>query len=306
MNILIIGLGSIAKKHINVILEINPEAIIYAFRSSENPKIVGNVINLYSLKELSFSPDFIIISNPSYLHENAIIESLRFKCPLFIEKPVLTDITNVEKVFKAVKSADVFTYVACNMRFHPAIQFLKKYLNKEKRINEVNIYCGSYLPDWRQESDFRTIYSAHADMGGGVHLDLIHELDYCIWLFGIPEKVTSLKRSVSSLQLDSIDYANFNFIYSSFTANITLNYFRRDPKREIEIILEEDTLIIDLLKNNVYSKVSEEFLFNEPFNILETYLKQMRYFINRIQMRETGMNDIYESIVTLKLALHET
>ena len=52
MNILIIGLGSIAFKHISVIRSINPNAVIYAFRSSLNSEEQKGIINIY---ELDFS-----------------------------------------------------------------------------------------------------------------------------------------------------------------------------------------------------------------------------------------------------------
>lgn len=304
MNILIIGLGSIAQKHIAAIRLICPKAIIYAFRSSKDAGNFPDIQNIYSLNELKTKLDFIIISNPTHMHERTIVESLKFDCPLFIEKPVLSDLKNVGKVIENINKAQVINYVACNMRFHPALQFLKDYLATNRRINEVNVYCGSYLPDWHRGKDFRTLYSAHAVMGGGVHLDLIHELDYCVWFFGMPVETFALKRSVSSLQIDAIDSANFNLLYSAFTVNITLNYFRRDPKREIEVVMEDDTLIVDLLKNKVYNSVSGDVLFENPFNIQETYVKQMQYFIHHVQENTETMNNMAESVETLKLALH--
>lgn len=305
MNILIIGLGSIAKKHIKAIGLVKPQAQIFALRSSKDAETYQNVQNIYSLRELAVKPDFVLIANPTQMHGEAINQSLSFSCPLFIEKPILDSLIHSEAIREEINSTGVITYVACNLRFHPALVFFRKYLSEiSPRINEVNIYCGSYLPDWRPGRDFRKIYSANANMGGGAHLDLIHEIDYCTWLFGTPLNVNTLQRSVSSLNIDSIDYAQFSLIYPGFVANVILNYYRKDTKREIEMITDEDTITVDLLKNRVMSSCSGAVLFEQPFDISETYLKQMEYFIGHVEKKEQPMNDFSEGLGVLKIALH--
>lgn len=308
MNILVIGLGSIAKKHISAIRELNLDAVIFALRSSKNAENYSNIHNIYSLDELIAKPDFVIISNPSRMHEDAILVSLQFNCPLFIEKPVLSSLSNANSIISAIKNKKIISYIACNMRFHPALQFIKKYLHDTQLkliINEVNIYCGSYLPEWRPEHNFRENYSSSSDLGGGVHLDLIHELDYCMWLFGQPIDVKSLKRSKSTLAIDAVDCAYFHLTYPAFTANISLNYYRRDAKREIEIITSEDTIVIDLLTCRILKKVSGEVLFEKIFIMAETYSAQLVFFLNHILNNRQPMNGIEESVATLKIAMHE-
>ena len=303
MNVLIIGLGSIAKKHIIAIRELYADTIIYALRSSKNSEQFENIHDIFSLEELIVKPDFIIISNPTNLHEEAILKSIEFGCPLFIEKPVLSEIKNSRSLSEMIHKKQVLTYVACNLRFHPVVQFLKKYLIENKSIiNEVNIYCGSFLPDWRPGKDFRKIYSANAAMGGGVHLDLIHELDYCTWLFGNPLETKSVKRNVSSLKIDAIDFAAYHLLYDTFSANITLNYFRKDSKREIEIITEKETIKADLLNCTVTRCEDNKTIFQQPL-IKDTYVQQMNYFINHIKDNEQPMNNFTEAIGVLKIAL---
>ena len=38
--------------------------------------------------------------------------------------------------------------------------------------------------NWRPKQDYHTSYSAYKNKGGGVLLDLSHELDYATWIFG--------------------------------------------------------------------------------------------------------------------------
>lgn len=305
MKILIIGLGSIARKHITALRQILPQCVIYALRSTKNPDQVDGVNDLFSFDDaLLIKPDFIIISNPTHFHEETIRKCLSMRCPLFIEKPILESTIHAQAIIDEINTHQIYTYVACNLRFHPAINFLKNYIsNNSPRINEVNIYCGSYLPDWRVGKDFRKFYSTMANMGGGAHLDLIHEIDYCTWLFGMPDKTNSLLRKSSSLHIDAVDFASYHLFYNSFTANIILNYYRKDSKREIEILTEDDTIKADLLNCNVISLNEKKILFSQDYLISETYMSQMKYFIDHITNKLQPMNDVCEAIDVLKIAL---
>lgn len=90
MIFLIIGLGSIARKHIEAIKYIHPEADIFALRSSMGVSGVEGVKDIYNLSELNIVPDYILITNPTHLHEEAIASCLAFHKPMLIEKPLFS------------------------------------------------------------------------------------------------------------------------------------------------------------------------------------------------------------------------
>jgi predicted dehydrogenase len=305
MNVLIIGLGSIERKHITALQSLKVDSKIYALRSSLNATIEEGVENIYDLDNSTVVFDFAIISNPTNLHYEYIEKLAHKGISLFIEKPAIHRLENADNLVQLIEDEKIVTYVACNLRFHPCISFLKNKIDTEVlRINEVNVYCGSYLPDWRSGKDFRTIYSANVAMGGGVHLDLFHELDYTTWLFGLANKTSYIIRNVSSLNIDAIDYANYSFQYPTFTANIILNYYRRKPKREMEIILEEDTWTVDLIKNEIKNDVGEYLFQAIDFNVKDTYSLQLGYFINCLKNKEIPMNSLKESVEILKICLN--
>jgi predicted dehydrogenase len=304
MNILIIGLGSIAKKHIAALRIINIDFKIYALRSNSNNDEEAGIENIFNLDDVNIFFDFAIISNPTHLHFEYIEKLAKKGINLLIEKPAIHSLDNYDMLIKLINQEKIKTYVACNLRFHPCIIYLRNKIIKENlKINEVNVYCGSYLPDWRPGKDFRSLYSSIASMGGGVHLDLIHELDYITWLFGLPNESKSFLKSVSSLNIDSVDYANYVLGYDKFTVNIILNYYRRKPKREIEIVLENEILTVDLINNSIKND-QDDFLFQDnTFNLKETYIKQIKYFINCLNNNETPMNSLPEAIEILKICL---
>jgi len=307
MKILIVGLGSIAKKHIKAIRIIDDNAKIFALRSGLSNNSVKGVKNLNELELENYSFDFAIISNPTYLHEEYIIKLSQKNIPLLIEKPPINSLKNAKKILNEIKENNIFTHVAFNMRFHPCIIFLKKYLkNNSKKINEVNIYAGSYLPEWRSNINYKESYSANDKMGGGVHLDLIHELDYCLHLFDKPDVYECFIYKKSNLEITSPDYAHYVLNYLSFVATITLNYYRPVDKREIEIIFEDHVLLINLLDCRITLNKNEIIFFDDNFDIQNTYIDQMRHFIQQIKQRSKHYENFENSLEVLKIALGES
>ncbi len=302
IRILIIGLGSIAKKHITALRSLSEEFEIFALRSSLDASKYEDVINVFHLDDTVF--DFAIISNPTHLHFKYIKLLASKSIPLFIEKPAVHSLDNLDEILNLVAKKKVLTYVACNLRFHPCLKFLKEKIdNNNLLINEINVYCGSHLPDWRPALDFKNIYSANPKMGGGVHLDLFHEIDYVIWLFGQPKLYNSVKRSVSTLSIDSIDYANYVLEYKNFTTSIILNYYRKKAKREIEIVFDHVTWKVDLINNSIKTDEGDVIFEVKKFDVSQTYKSQLSYYIDCLKVKIQPMNSFEDSIPALKICL---
>jgi predicted dehydrogenase len=302
MNILIIGLGSIAKKHIAAIKKIDPVAQIYAIRSNLAAQSVDDVKNIYHYDELQhIDIDFAIISNPTIKHKETIDQLLAFKLPLFIEKPVSSSL-DLDEIITQIEQAGILTYVACNLRFLDALKWTKTQLdsNKTKRLNEVNVYCGSYLPEWRPGSDYKKSYSANSSLGGGAHIDLIHEIDYLYWFFGTPNHVSRIFKKQSSLNIDSFDYANYVLEYNGFCSSVVLNYYRRDAKRSFELVFDDETWLVDLIQNKVMR--NNEIVFESNQKIMDTYNLQMEYFLQCMEEKES-FNTIQDGYNVLKLCV---
>lgn len=305
MRVLIIGYGSIAKKHVSALFELEKECEIFALRSSGNSDEFEGIINVYDLTDIPAKLDFIIISNPTYLHYKYIAFFADKNIPLFIEKPIVHETKGLNELLTRLNTEQTFTYVACNLRFHPCLQYVKRFFAENERnyINEVNSYCGSYLPEWRSDIDFRKNYSANSSMGGGVHLDLFHEIDYIAWIFGLPRRCSVIKSNKSSLGIDAVDYANYSLTYETFTANIILNYYRKVPKRTLEIIFDEEVWLVDLIGNQITNAKNEIIFADKNFAIKDTYKSQLAYFMEKIKKEERIMNSIQESAEILTICL---
>lgn len=304
MNILIAGLGSIARKHIAAIRR-NGDHRIFALRSKPSPAHnEEGVDNVFSIEEAAaIKPDFAIISNPTSEHPATIERLLPLRIPLFIEKPAAASAAGLDRLVRETEKAGILTYIGCNLRFLGCLRFLKDHLeaNPGHRVNEVNVYCGSDLRTWRPGTDFRKSYSAIPELGGGVNIDLIHEIDYTVWLFGQPESIRTICRSKSSLGIRASDYANFCLSYPGFCASIVLNYYRPDYRRSLEIVFDDAVWTADLARNIVIDNNGNT-LFSSDRGIPDTYQAQMDHFIRLVASGATSCeNDLAAGTAVLKI-----
>jgi CMP-N,N'-diacetyllegionaminic acid synthase len=208
---------------------------------------LSNFRTIKTIKALNeVNPDYIVISNPTSDHINKIS---------FIEKNCKNKFVLVEKpLFSKPDKINIKNnkyYIGYNLRFNPIINFLKKKI-KSKEIWSVNIFCGSYLPDWRSNINYKHSSSAKKDLGGGVLLDLSHELDYVQWLFGKVQIEHCKIKKLSNLNIETEDFANLIGKTTKVSSiQITLNYFTRNPTRKIFIDGKNISVQADLNKKNV-------------------------------------------------------
>ncbi len=173
-----------------------------------------------------------------------------------IEKPLFSKPSNIN--LKKNKY-----YVGYNLRFNPIINFLKDKI-KSKNIWNVTIFCGSYLPNWRNNIDYSKSASAKKELGGGVLLDLSHELDYVQWLFGNIKIQYSKSKKLSNLNIGTDDFLSLTGKTKKVPSiQIVLNYFTRNPTRQILIDGKNISIQADLIKKNViYYKGSKKKIYN--------------------------------------------
>jgi len=306
MKIIFWGLGSIGSRHARLIKK-NFDFEIFAYRTTSNSPNQLDIEEIYNLEDIKkIKPDVAFVTNPTSMHIQSIHYAASQNLHLFIEKPLCDKLSKeLSDSLLLIKKKRLFTYIACQLRFHPVIQYIKQII-KNKTIYVSRVICSSYLPDWRSERDYRTVYSAKKNMGGGVLLDLIHEPDYCSWLFGQIKKIIGIYGKISHLEIDTEDFANYLVIHDSgIYSSIHLDYFGQKPQRIIEIIGNNFQISGDLLNNKITTFLPEpETVFFEPIQKDEIYLRQLLYFFNCIQKNIQPMNSINDHLKILKPVLN--
>lgn len=304
MKICIVGLGSIAVRHIRNLRSLaeRSDMTISVIRSGKGnpiPKDVENLIDevLYDTKEIKGKYDAIFITNPTSLHYKTLELMLSFGDSFFVEKPVFLTGEEDLTVFNDKLNR---IYVACPLRYSEVIQHIKKSIDLSK-IFAVRCICSSYLPDWRKGVDYKKSYSAHREMGGGVSIDLIHEWDYLTYLFGTPNCVKSIITKKSGLMIDSDDIAVYIADYKNMVLELHLDYFGRTAMRQIELFTADDILCADLYKSNIISRKSGEILnFRE---IRDDYQKkELEHFIDIMKGQTFNDNTLEYACSVLRIA----
>ena len=266
---LVIGYGSIGKKHARILKGLKEVDEVVVLTSQL--KVPYRKINsLNDIKKLD--PFYIIIASPTNKHH----EQLRFLEQNFSGRKILVEKPLFEKKFN-LKIKKNKVYIGYNLRFSPLIIFIKKIL---KKINVVfvNVYCGYHLPFWRKNIPYSKTYSASEKRGGGVILDLSHEIDYITHIFGKIKILNFIKKKISNLNISSEDFFYLNGTSKkSKIIQICLNYISKKKIRDIKIETNKFGLYGDIVNNKleiVYKNKTKVKKWKKDTNFLDTYKKQ--------------------------------
>jgi len=294
--VLVVGQGSIGLRHLQNIRKIMPEADICVLRHKSPRDLSGlSVRVLDTIEEAQkFGPQVAIIANPAPFHLQISDLLIRQGCHILIEKPLSIGTAGVVDFLKEVKERGLICQVGYNLRFVPSLQRFRELLCNGVigRIMSVRSEVGQHLPSWRPENDYRKSVSARRELGGGVLLELSHEIDYLYWIFGAIEWVNATLSRQSSLEIDVEDTAHLiiGFVPDSggyqLTASVNMDFIRHDNTRLCTAIGERGSLRWDGLKGEVElfeagAKVWRS-LYSDPHQRDESYLAEWRNFIENI------------------------
>lgn len=241
MKLVIVGLGFIGKRH------------------KKNLELLGHEV-VPSFEKADGS----LVCNPTALHLETALKFTRLGMPVFIEKPLSHNLNGIEQL----KGNILIGYC---LRFDHSLREFKQKISQAK-IQSVKIVCQSWLPDWHPKTDYRQSYSAKKELGGGVLLDLSHEIDYALWFFGPVKTVKAKLQMAPELQIETEAIADLELEFvSGIKAKIHLSYASRQPARFCEIKTSNQVLRWDFQPNN------------------EMYLEEMKHFINVVNKKETPL-----------------
>ncbi|NJD02852.1 MAG: Gfo/Idh/MocA family oxidoreductase [Ruminiclostridium sp.] len=243
MKCVIVGYGSIGQRHARILRQLGCSVAVVSRRDIQFPLAYRSLPAALEQEK----PDYVVIANKTGEHYNSLTQlaGCAFKGIVLVEKPLFHAAMDIpENCFKKA-------YVAYNLRFHPIIGKISEIVGRESTLY-VQVYVGQYLPDWRPERDYRTVYSAGRDEGGGVLLDLSHELDYLHLLFGDWDSMAAIGGRYGPLEIDSDDmYSMMLTMKKCPMVQLHVNYLDRIGRREITVITENNTLKADLMQQTL-------------------------------------------------------
>ena len=320
MRILILGAGSIGRRHTKNLLSLGVRDISAYDPNRSARRGISDEYGIPTHDDygsaVAWEPEAAIICSPSHLHLSQARDLLNAGSHLFIEKPVAIVWEGVPELIQAADYRGKIVQVGFNLRFHPAVQLIGQLL-REGRVGTpwvMRARFGHFLPQWRPDQDYRNSYSAHADQGGGVLMDSIHEIDYLLSWGGDVREVHSLITRTSDLEIDTEDYAAVLLRFASgAVGEARLDYLRYEKLREAEVIGSSGMVVWESRGKSPehvlvrwLERGSKDYstLYEDPeYDINESYVSEMRHFLKCVQGEESPLFTLEEAARSLSLVL---
>ncbi|EHU1429774.1 Gfo/Idh/MocA family oxidoreductase [Acinetobacter baumannii] len=310
-NIAVIGLGNIATRHRRNIKLLFPETKLIVMSASGRMPTETVSDSDYIAKSIDeiveLGVQFAIIASPAPFHAQHAIPLIKGGIPVLIEKPVAVTQSDAQALINAENEYQTPVAVGYCLRYLPSAQKVKQILQEGilGTLYNVFIEIGQYLPDWRPTKDYRETVSAKAELGGGVLLELSHELDYAQWILGslIPRHV--ILRSSEELGLDVEDNADLLMTTEKGTVvNIHLDFLQRQAHRKCRFIGSEGCIEWDLIQNEVVliTAKEREVIYSAPeWDKNQMYLEMVTDFIRKINGQPNQSITLQEAEKTIGL-----
>jgi len=330
MKVLMVGLGGIGQRHVrNLRTLLGTNVEILAYRSRKLPHVITERLqiesgvsveekyNIQSVADLdaglSRAPDAVFVCNPSSLHMPVACAAAAAGCHLFIEKPLSHNYDRIEELITLVEAKQRVAVVAYQLRFHPCLQRLHALLQEGAigRVLAVRAEVGEYLPNWHRYEDYRQMYASRRQLGGGVILSQIHELDYLYWLFGLPRRVLAMGGHLSSLDIDVEDVASLMLECGVdgqlLPVHVHMDYVQRPPSRTCKVIGDAGKICVDFHALTVEHFDGNGTLVETAsfagFERNRLFLDELRHFLACVEGVQVPLIPVREGAQSLRVAL---
>jgi len=288
--VLVVGSGSIARRHIRNLLALGVARVDVV----TGRNLTGD--DLFSDSRVRVLPEIpddhaevAVVATATDNHLAATRELVAAGTHVLIEKPLAAWVTpDLQHLIDEAESRGAVVRVAYNMRLLPVIERVRALLTDGAigRPLFARIEAGQWLPDWRPDRDYRDSYSVSAERGGGVALDLSHEIDYMRFLFGRPESWAVRRAKTGTLTPDCEDV--FEGVYhfpAGFTCSVHLDYLERTPRRRLRVVGSTGEIECDIVGHRLTVRrgsATEMDESPEMFDMSATYPAELAAFFEAI------------------------
>ena len=247
--------------------------------------------------------DGIVVATPPSAHLFQALAALDTGTKVFVEKPLSLSARGTEPL------VEVGDRVMSDhhLRFHPPVMRVVEMARQGRagRITSVRSWYGSYLPDWRPTMAYQDTTSARAELGGGVLLDAIHDLDLLVWVLGDGLEVIAAEMAcLGDLDLDVEDTVRALMRHRSGTlAEASFDYLSRRYRRGLEIIGTDATLRLDWSREVIEVEQAGETQVEPAIDSLAcSHEHQTKCFLSWLRGDALPPVPLAESLASLRLA----
>lgn len=296
-SILVLGTGSIGKRHIKNILAAGiPAEDLFvveprADRRAEAAAIGVLPANTFETRAAALAArkfDGAVVATPTSMHYDDAIDVARHGIALMIEKPMGIDMGRAAELRAEVERQGIFCFVAYCFRFDPTARRFAQAL-AEGAIGKplyARAEMSTYLPEWHPHERYQDFYMSKLALGGGTLLDQSHLYDMTRWFLGDVETVFGLSRRESDLEIETDDFGEFLFgMASGIHASIHIDLYTRPWREFYQVSGETGTLEWDIHNKTItLGKTDgsrETLMSGADYN--QMYVNEIGYFLDRVR-----------------------
>lgn len=306
MKILIIGLGSIGRRHLKNILALGYRNVSGVEPDKKTAAAIKKEfsIPIYdSLKEglNGAKPDVVFVCSPTHLHVPNATTALRAGVHVFIEKPLSLNLKGVDNLIRLAKKKKKTVMVACNYLFNNGFRELEKVLDSGVYGKPLfsRVAVGYYLPLARKNLNYKNLYAARKDQGGGVILDSgSHVVNYLSVLFGpvIKGGVVAAKSHLLGIQSEEAAILVLEHAGGILSA-ASLDYLSKKPVHRLEVVTDHGLLTLDIKDDSLVfendKKKKTVYRGNKDAN--QMFIDELKYFFHCLQKKKKPIQDLEEA-----------
>lgn len=309
--IVVVGLGNITRRHRQNLRQMFPQGTIIAVSASGRipQEAVCNADQVVSSIDaaLALHPAFAIVASPASYHYQHAAPFINAGVPVLIEKPVVADSSDAARLQELAQKTNTMVAVAYCLRYLPSAAITKQLLDAGDigHVHNAQITIGQFLPDWRPTTDFRQSVSARQALGGGVLLELSHELDYLQWLLGPQQVLHAVLRNSRELDLEVEEIADMVMVNTPGTiSTLHMDFLQKQACRRCTFIGSKARLEWDLMANSVtrHSADGTVSCYSQPgWNKNGMYLAMLEDFLAAMAGKPNNCITLDEALATVQL-----
>ncbi|MBU1349342.1 Gfo/Idh/MocA family oxidoreductase, partial [Patescibacteria group bacterium] len=294
LSALVVGLGSIGLRHLDNLRALGVGRLgALRRRGAELHREVdlSDVALFQDFDEaLGHGWDAVFIANPTAMHLEAALLAAGAGCNLYLEKPISHSLAGVDELSGLVERKGLVVEVGCQLRFDPTLEKVKSWLEQGAIGSLVSANCqvGEWLPGWHPWEDYRASYAARPELGGGVVLTTIHEIDYLLWLLGGLQVRAAMGGVSGALEIEAEDH-----VAALLTAEretpvlLSMDYLSQPPIRSLRLIGTQGHICWDYMVGSAQlwlkGKMQEEKTRQQGWRRNDMFLAITRDFLEAVQ-----------------------
>lgn len=310
MKIIVIGLGSMGKRRIRLLRQIDAEIELIGVDAREerrqetkdkyNIAIAADIDSALSIAGESVAG--VVISTSPLSHAAIIGDCLSRGLNVFTELNLVSD--GYDENIKLAEDNDLVLFLSSTFLYRDEIKYIQKKVQESSSKLSYSYHIGQYLPDWHPWENYKAFFVGDKRTNGCREIMAI-EFPWLIKTFGDISGFKVISEKKSSLEIGYPDSYQMLIRHNSGTVGtLSVDVVSRKPVRNLEIYGEDIYLSWDgsaegLALYNITEKKNEcVSLYDEidhqegysAFVVENAYKNELIAFLNQVQH---GQKPIY-------------